>query len=59
VVKYVWQSQARRVDQWSKSETSEQSRADQNNGNKNRKRCDIITAMRRGNKDVGYNPEVW
>jgi hypothetical protein len=30
------------VDQRSKSEMSEQSRADWNNGNKNRKRCDII-----------------
>jgi hypothetical protein len=46
-VKYVWSnmcSGAERedIDQWSRSETSEQSGADRNNGNKNRKRCDII-----------------
>jgi hypothetical protein len=28
---------------WSKTEMSEQSGADQNNGNKSRKRCNIIT----------------
>jgi hypothetical protein len=46
-VKYVWSNMcggAKRedIDWQSRSETSEQSGVDQNNGNKNRKRCDII-----------------
>jgi hypothetical protein len=41
VVKYVQEG----VNQQSKSETLEQSGADRNNGNKNRKRCNIITAL--------------
>jgi hypothetical protein len=46
-VKYVWSNtcggaEREGVDRQSRSETSEQSGADQNNRNKNRKRCDII-----------------
>jgi hypothetical protein len=46
-VKYMWSNtcsgaKQEGVDQQSKSETSEQSGADRKNGNKNRKRCDII-----------------
>jgi hypothetical protein len=48
-VKYVWSNTCGRaeredVDRRSRSETSEQSGADRNNRNKNRKRCDIIAA---------------
>jgi hypothetical protein len=47
-VKYVWSNTCSRakqegVNRRSKSKMLEQSGADRNNGNKNRKRCDIIT----------------
>jgi hypothetical protein len=46
-VKYMWSNtcggaEQEGIDRRSRSETSEQSRADRNNRNKNRKRCDII-----------------
>jgi hypothetical protein len=49
-VKYVWSNtcggaEREGVDRRSRSETLEQSGADQNNGNKNRKRCDIIAVV--------------
>jgi hypothetical protein len=49
-VKYVWSNtcggaEREDVDWWSRSETLEQSGADRNNGNKDRKRCDIIALI--------------
>jgi hypothetical protein len=66
-VKYVWSNtcggaEREDVDQRSRSETSEQSGADRNNGNKNRKRCDIIAASwRAANGRIldAIGPSLW